>query len=414
MKILHNVLAATLTFGISVAVHAADAQQAPSSRPLSHPIKLIASDPQKNSYLGSLVAIDGQTAILATTNLLPNTTIYVFTGPPNGSGVMTQVAELTPSDNADLFGTSIAISGNTIIVGAEGYSNTDIGAAYVYVEPAGGWTNMTETAKLTSSDGAIGDAFGQGVAINGSTIVVGAPDHAVAGVTQGAAYVFVEPSGGWTSMTQTAELTVSNNTQNASFGGSVGIDGNTLVVGAYGANTGNLQETGAAFVFVRPPAGWSNSSTPAAELSASNAANGEDFGVQTAISGNTIVVGSNTVNPGLYVFVEPSGGWTNSTETAQLTLGHRYITSFGGNVSISGDTVVAEAATHEGQGVAIFAEPAGGWTNMTPTSFIPDPVRNDLDNFGTAAISGDYIVVGAPLTDRDGLNATGEGYVYKY
>ena len=97
-----------------------------------------------------------------------------------------------------------------MVVGADRATvggNSQQGAAYVFTEPASGWASMTQTAKLTASDGAAGDQFGCAVSISGNTVVVGA-DNATVGADsqQGAAYVFTEPVSGWSSMTQTAKL----------------------------------------------------------------------------------------------------------------------------------------------------------------------------------------------------------------
>ena len=122
---------------------------------------------------------------------------------------MTQTAKLTASDGqpGDRFGDSVAISGNIIVVVAFA-ANSGQGRAYIFVEPPNGWTNMTETAQLTASDGQPNDQFGTSVAISGRTVAVGAPYHSVeSNPAQGASYVFVQPAGGWTNMTQTAKLT---------------------------------------------------------------------------------------------------------------------------------------------------------------------------------------------------------------
>ena len=168
---------------------------------------------------------------------------YVFIKPPRGWANMTQTAELTASDAQiyDCFGCSVAISGNTVVVGASGAAiggNTAQGAAYVFVEPPTGWTNMTETAKLTASDGASDAQFGTSVAMSGNTLVVGAP---ATSLMQGNAYVFVEPQSGWTDMTQTAELVPSDGFDNDNFGTSVSISGDTVVVGAPADADGGLK-----------------------------------------------------------------------------------------------------------------------------------------------------------------------------
>ena len=144
-----------------------------------------------------------------------------------------QSAEITASDGEadNVFGCAVAISGNTVVVGASDFGASGIGpgAAYVFTEPATGWASMTETAKLTPSDSAVRDQFGISVAISGDTVVVGslgAPT--LSPVDDSAVYVFTEPATGWTDMTQTAKLTFPDSSD---FGASVAISGNTVVVG---------------------------------------------------------------------------------------------------------------------------------------------------------------------------------------
>ncbi len=147
--------------------------------------------------------------------------------------VVQQLADLTASDGAanDELGASVAISGNTVVAGEPGCPSgcNFVGAAYVFVQSGTGWANMTQTAKLTASDGVAGNALGFAVSISGETIVVGA--HGSNG-GRGAAYVFVEPATGWANMTETAKLTASDSTANELVGRSVSISGNTVVAGA--------------------------------------------------------------------------------------------------------------------------------------------------------------------------------------
>ena len=147
----------------------------------------------------------------------------------------TQLAELTPGvrEKQDWFGISIAISGTTVVVGAFDSNIEEFGSAYVFVKPASGWQNMTQTAELTSSDN--GQGFGTSVAISGDAIVVGAANPSnfedqAAG--PGAAYVFVKPANGWTNATENAKLTASDGQDGDAFGNSVAISGNTIAVGA--------------------------------------------------------------------------------------------------------------------------------------------------------------------------------------
>ena len=138
-----------------------------------------------------------------------------------------QVAKLTASDGAanDEFGYSVAVDGNTAVVGA--YGNDGLkGAAYVLTRQSGAWNQV---AKLTAFDGAANDEFGYSVAVDGDTVVVGTQEDDY----NGAAYVFTKPSGGWATATETAKLTAHDGADNDYFGFSVAVDGDTVMVGAH-------------------------------------------------------------------------------------------------------------------------------------------------------------------------------------
>ena len=224
---------------------------------------------------------------------------YPATGPQPGDGgghvftlsgsTWSQAAELTESNGvaSDYFGYAVAISGSTVVVGALG-TDRDQGVAYVFTEPASGWANMTPTAELAASDGAAGYQFASTVSISGDTVVVGSFAATVDGHEgQGAAYVFAEPASGWTNMTQTAELAASDAAAGSEFGVAVTISGNTLVVGSLFANSGH----GAVYAFT----GSGSGSAQTAEYIGSNS---DYLGYSVAIDGNTLVsgaYGSNTV-----------------------------------------------------------------------------------------------------------------------
>ena len=157
-------------------------------------------------------------------------------------GGQTQTAKLTASDGAAGDISALGLDQRQHGGGRSPTTvggNADQGAAYVFTEPGSGWANMTQTAKLTASDGAADDYFGGSVSISGNTVVVGADGATVGGNSdQGAAYVFTEPGSGWANMTQTAKLTASDGAAGDYFGCSVSISGNTVVVGADYATVG--------------------------------------------------------------------------------------------------------------------------------------------------------------------------------
>ena len=148
------------------------------------------------------------------------------------------MADLTASDGSDIdrFGVSVAVGGDTIVVSAKnhGVDSVDHGAVYVFSEPNSGWANATETSQLSASDGHDFDFFGESVGVDGDTIVVGAllnerDDH-----PSGAAYVFARPDSGWASADETGKLTPSDGTINNQFGFSVTVGGDYIVVSGVG------------------------------------------------------------------------------------------------------------------------------------------------------------------------------------
>ncbi|MGH8575774.1 MAG: hypothetical protein ACREXJ_02430 [Gammaproteobacteria bacterium] len=300
-------------------------------------------------------------------------------------------AKLTASDGAagDSFGFSVAVDGDTLVVGApfkdiDGRSGA--GAAYVFLRPAGGFAGaLQENARLTASDGGISRFFGGSVAVSGDTIVVGV------GNFDSAAYVFVKPAGGWAGQrTEDAKLIPSGGgISSVLFHEGVAVSGDTVVVGAAFTDIGGHFDQGAAFVFVKPPAGWAGTLPENAMLSASDGAVNVVFGFSVAVSRDTVVIGAPTLNLTLsdsnqaaaYVFVEPPGGWVGPlTENAKLTHSDVNVRDFGMSVDVSGDTVVTA-----GLSSAVFVKPVGGWAGVLTESAKP--------NLGIfpVAISGDTV-----------------------
>lgn len=315
----------------------------------------------------NFVAING-TTIVATSS---SGTAYVFVMPTGGWVNATENAKLTASDGAVL--TNVAISGGTVVAGsptAKGVAS-QTGAAYVFVEPSGGWSgSLSQTAKLKAQGGLADDRMGVSVAIDGGTVVAGAPDKRIGKVCpaqgchflQGAAYVFVQPKNGWADMTQTAELTVSNGQPGDNFGAAVSVAGGVAVVGASQADS--YTGAGEAYVFVAPKSGWVNM-TQSARLFASDGQKYSYFGSAVSMSGTTVVVGaangsvgSNIEQGAAYVYVQPAGGWKGSIkQRAKLTagdgaVGDQFGWAVGVNVS-EGTTVIASGAPYHEVGSSI-------------------------------------------------------------
>ena len=338
-----------------------------------------------------------------------------------------QAAELTASDGAanDEAGTAVAVSGNTIAVGAWAATvgnNEHQGAVYVFVKPAAGWASAHETAKLTASDGAADDQLGWSVAISGDTILAGAPGATIgANSQQGAAYVFLKPGGGWVSEHQAAELTNAAGAAGDNFGDSAAVSADTAVVGVPHEGNGIRQNTpGSVYVFAKAPAGWGDSGTPTAHLTASDGVVPDLVGFSVAIDGDTIVagaehedIGGNSEQGALYVFVKAAGGWADATETKKLAASDGASgNQLGYSVAIAGDTIAAGAPFPSGA-VYVFVRPAGGWANAGGTQTAKLIPSDPNDGFGKAtAMSGDTIVAAAPDVTVSGHANQGKLYVF--
>jgi hypothetical protein len=175
---------------------------------------------------------------------------------------MHEAAKLTASDSTPnnqlfTFGAA-AISGNTVVGGAPQAqigTHGSQGAAYVFVAPAGGWAGpQTEAAKLTASDGTDSDRLGTSVGISGDTVIAGAPGaHIGATILQGAVYTFLPPVGGWAGpQTEAEKFAASDGALGDKLGSGVAISGNTVVAGAPTATVNGMLDQGAAYVFTQP------------------------------------------------------------------------------------------------------------------------------------------------------------------
>lgn len=195
------------------------------------------------------------------------------------------MAKLTASDGAafDLFGNAVATSGDTALVGAlhSDAISGDSGSAYVFVRSGNTWNQQV---KLTPGDGAINDNFGRSLAISGDTAVIGAYNDDDNGTNSGSAYVFVRNGTTWS---QQAKLTASDGAAGDRFGVSVAVSGDTAVVGSANDDDDGTN-SGSAYVFVRSGTTWSQQ----AKLSASDGAPGDWLGYSVAISGETALVGA--------------------------------------------------------------------------------------------------------------------------
>jgi hypothetical protein len=323
-----------------------------------------------------------------------------------------QQAKLIASDAAvsENFGNSVAVDVDTAVVGVardDHVGGADAGSAYAFVRTGGIWT---EQAKLIASDAAASDQFGYSVAVSGDTAVVGAfqDDHA-GGTNAGSAYIFTRSGTTWT---EQAKLIASDAAANDNFGRSVAISGDTAVVGSYNDDHAGGVDAGSAYVFVRAGTIW----TEQAKLTAGAAAN-DKFGVSVAISGDTTVIGAYLAGPsdaGAAHFFDRTGSvWTYYGSLTSLEVAANDF--YGYSVALSGNTAVIGAYGDDN----ILGTDAGSayvWVRSGANWFaegrMSDPDASANDRFGiSVAVSGDKAVVGEYFDDTYGMDA-GSAFIF--
>ncbi|NOZ35693.1 MAG: T9SS type A sorting domain-containing protein [Chlorobi bacterium] len=304
-------------------------------------IKLLASDSEENAYFGNSVYISGNYAIVGSVGSndygYQSGAAYIFHF--DGTSWI-EKAKIFPSDPAesDRFGESVCISGNFAIVGAskDDDNATNSGSAYIFHNNGTSWVQQ---AKLSASNAAEDDRFGNSVSISGSYAVVGAYFNDTYGFNAGAAYIYYFDGTFWS---EQAQLIPSETNSNQYFGKSVSISGNYAIVGSIGDDVmGN--NAGAAYIYYFDGFFW----TEQAKLYASDAYGYDNFGESVNISGDYAIVGSvgnddNGTNSGsAYVFVRNEMTWSEHVKFTASD-GSTY-SQFGISAGISGDFAIVGA-----------------------------------------------------------------------
>ncbi|MCB0155948.1 MAG: hypothetical protein KDF65_14225 [Anaerolineae bacterium] len=401
-----------------------------------HTGKLTAPDGTAGDQLGSAVAVSQETALVGANraDLATNANqgaAYVFGRDQGGANQWGQVAKLTATDGAanDEFGFSVALDGPLAVVGAHFAAvggNAGQGAAYVFARDQGGANQWGQVIKLTATDGAAGDGFGRSVAIAGETVIVGASGAAVGGnAGQGAAYVFERDQGGANQWGQVTKLTAADGAANNEFGFSVGLSGQTALVGAPSASVNSFAD-GAAYLFERDQGG-ANQWGQVTRLNAADGLTHNQFGWSAAIAGERLVVGALRGDAGsgsdqgaAYVFERDQGGANQWGQVTKLTASDALVEDFfGGDVALTADMIVVGAwqAIIEGspnQGAAyVFARNWGGLNQWGQRAKLTASDGAGFDGFGWAvAIDGETTLAGAFLANVEGHSDQGAAYLY--
>ncbi len=464
--------------------------------PIAQQSYLKASNTGAADQFGWDVAVSGDTVVVAAVSEDSNATgvngdqnnnsaggsgaAYVFV---RSGSTWSQQAYLKASNTeaGDAFGWSVALSGDTVVVGATredsmatGVNGDQLdnsaafsGAAYVFVRNGSTWSQQ---AYLKASNTGANDWFGRSVAVSGDTVVVGAYREAssTTGVngdqadnnasSSGAAYVFVRSGSTWS---QQAYLKASNTGASDEFGGSVAVSGDKVIVGAIGESSdatgvnGNQSDntaadSGAAYVFVRSGSTW----TQQAYLKASNTEFDDQFGWSVAVSGNTVIVGaveedssatgvngnqsSNSAYAAGAAYVFVRSGMTWSQQAYLKASNTDSFDEFGRSVAVSGDTVAIGAGGEDSSATGVngdrfdnsasfsgaayvFVRSGSTWSQQ---AYLKASNTEEGDLFGTAVgLSGDTVVVGAQGEDSvasgvngdpsdNGASTSGAAYVF--
>ena len=377
--------------------------------------KLVADDGASNDFFGFSVALSGDTAVIGVLrdddNGNDSGSAYVFT---RSGTTWSQQAKLTATDGAanDTFGGNVALSGDTAVIGSLGddddVNGVDSGSAYVFTRSGTSWS---EQAKLTAADGAAGDEFGYSVAILGDTAVIGAARDDDKGKDSGSAYVFTRSGTSWS---QQAKLTAADGAAGDVFSISVALSGDTAVIGA-DLNDEKGDNSGAAYVFTRSGSTWSQQ----AKLTADDGAAGDLFGIRVALSGVTAVIGAardddKGDNAGAaYVFIRSGTRWS---QRAKLTADDGAANDrFGTRVAVSGNTAVIGAIldddNSDNSGSAyVFTQSGTTWSQRAKLT-AADSAADDV--FGwSVALAGDTVLIGAPTSILVSPGGRGSAYVF--
>ena len=326
--------------------------------------KLVASDPGDGDSFGETVALSGNTALIgapAKTVTMNNTTYdvagaaYVFV---RSGTKWTQQTELNaPSPGtSNYFGSALALSGTTALVGASGTTVADqtptdqpaAGAVYVYAVSGATWTEQTQ---LVASDPSTNAYFGAAVALSGDTALIGAP-AGYQGSPHGAAYIFEGSGSSWT---EQARFVAFDEAPSDAFGWAVALSGNTALIGAPGITVAGKEYAGAAYVFGGSPTGW----LPRVELNASDPVGGDQFGCSLALSGTRALIGASgesDLGPMLPAQTRSAGGAGAQALGSHGAGGVAYVFDGSGAIwSQDRELTAADAAPYDcfGQSVAL-------------------------------------------------------------
>lgn len=379
-----------------------------------HQTWLKPSPSNPGAEFGNELAMDGNTLVVGARHdsvtvgvdtIYQSGAAYVYVRDGNSWTLQARLAA-SDTDAYDLFGSSVAINNNTIIIGAVGSDGTDendnaapdMGAAYVFTRSGDQWEQQ---AKIEPEDGIEDDNFGNAVAIVSERVVVAASAKDFGDIEDaGKVYSYYRSGTKWY---QAQSVAAPKTSKDSFFGSSLDYDGQRLVIGAQSENN----NTGAAFVYYRVGSTW----TQEAAISPESDHTGDNFGASVSIDGETIVIGAPFADPDLgsgevtnagaaYVFHKRPSGWYQQAKL--LSEDAMSFDHFGRSVEIDDTTIVVGANSRDyytilRSGAAhIYQRSAREW--QFQSEIISGEPYNDADFGSSLALDDSLIIVGEPGT----------------
>ncbi len=356
--------------------------------------QLTASDGRAFDRFGVSVAVSGDTAVVGAytaKGFLGEAYVFVRQGSQWVEQATLNVPSPAPNTQGQ-FGQSVAIDGNTIAVGAPVNFGGNKGV-YIYVRNGATWTFQ---ARLTAGDGGQNDdLFGIAVALNGDTVVAGAPNQ---NGQRGAVYVYTRTGTTWT---QQQKVTVDGIIFTANFGVSVAVGGDRLLVGANGDGPQQLLYRGAVYFFTRAAGVWSQQQ----KIEPNDPRDFAEFGSSLSLDGDNLAIGAdgatNTTIGAAYVFTFASGQWT---QQAKVVSGDGAGDQFGITLGLSGDVLI----------IGGFGTNAAYLFRRNGTSWaLQEKLLGNGGGFANAVTArGRFLFVGAPTLTVNEDSLQGAVYVY--
>ena len=401
--------------GYSSASSTSSSSSSSSSMLMADEFKIIASDGAASDQFGKTVSISGDYAIVGADedddNGAGSGSVYIYER--TASNTWGNELKITESEGAasDFFGNSVSISGDYAIVGAfiDGDNGVSSGSVYLYERTSGNtWGNEL---KIIASDGDDYGYFGDSVSISGDYAIVGSRGDDDNGADSGAVYLYERTSGN--TWGNEFKITASDGAANDSFGDSVSISGDYAIVGAHGDDS----SSGSVYLYERTSGNtWGNE----LKITASDGAANDQFGYSVSISGDYAIVGAHldddngSTSGSVYIYERTSGNtWEN--ELKIIASDGELSDHFGYSVSIDNNYAIVGANRDDDNGesagaVYIYERTSGNTWGNEFKIIASDGAAND--SFGeSVSISGDYAIVGA---DEDDDNGAGSGSVYIY